>query len=159
MPLFRLVSKRSVEAHEDIFLERFERLLTWALPLAEGEEAAAENLVHDAFVQFKQSRPDLDAIENLDASLRRMLYNLRVLQGRRAAQKRERPLCSADYDSAELSLRAKEIHAGLGAREELRLVCKYALARRVTTQRMPTVLASVPHGSLCWTQHDSESAR
>jgi len=32
-------------------------------------------------------------------------------------------------------------------------------ANDVTTQRMPTALASVPHGSLCWTQHDSESAR
>jgi hypothetical protein len=88
-----------------------------------------------------------------------MLRNLRVLQGRRAEQKRERPLCSADYDSAELSLRAKEIHAGLGAREELRLVCQYMLARRVITPRMPTLLAWVPHGSLCWIQHDSESAR
>ncbi len=135
-------------AHEDLFLARYERLRAWAMSLTEGEAMEAEDLVHDAFIQFTLSRPDLDSIENLDGYLRQTLRNLRVSQCRRAAQKRQQPLCAADYDSAELSLRAEEIHAGLGAREELQLICEYAIARRQSSKAASALILRFFHGYL-----------
>jgi DNA-directed RNA polymerase specialized sigma24 family protein len=132
-------------AHEDLFVARYERLLTWATSLTEGNAMEAEDLVHDAFIQFTLSRPDLDSIENLDGYLRQTLRNLRVSQGRRATQKRQQPLCAADYDSAELSLRAEEIHAGLGAREELQLICEYAIARRQSSKAASVLMLRFFH--------------
>ena len=135
-------------AHEDLFVARYERLLAWAMSLTEGEAMEAEDLLHDAFIQFTLSRPDLDSIENLDGYLRQTLRNLRVSQCRRAAQKRLQPLCAADYDSAELSLRAEEIHAGLGAREELQLICEYAIARRQSSKSASALILRFFHGYL-----------
>ena len=135
-------------AHEDLFVARYERLLVWAMSLTEGAAMEAEDLVHDAFIQFTLSRPDLDSIGNLDGYLRQTLRNLRVSQGRRAAQKRQQPLCAADYDSAELGLRAEEIHAGLGAREELQLICEYAIARRQSSKAASVLILRFFHGYL-----------
>jgi DNA-directed RNA polymerase specialized sigma24 family protein len=148
MPLFRLVNPSSATAHEDVFMLRYAQLLAWALPLKEGENAAAEDLVHDAFLQFTLARPDLACIENLDGYLRQMLRNLHISQVRRAAQKHERPLCLADYDSAELSLRSEQIHAGLSARQELQLICEYALARRFGSKAGSVLLLRFFHGFL-----------
>ncbi|MBL8170956.1 MAG: hypothetical protein JNJ50_22555 [Acidobacteria bacterium] len=146
--MLHLVHPTLPAAHEDLFLARYELLLAWALPLTEGDATAAEDLVHDAFVQFTLAQPDLQTIENLDGYLRQMLRNLRVSQGRRAAHKREQPLCIADYDSAELSLRTEEIHAGLSAREELRLICQYALARRHSSKAASVLMLRFFHGYL-----------
>lgn len=146
MRLLHLVHPSLPAAHEELFLARYERLLAWALLLTEGDATAAEDLVHDAFVQFTLAQPDLQTIENLDGYLRQMLRNLRVSQGRRAAHKREQPLCIADYDSAELSLRTEEIHAGLSAREELRLICQYALARRHSSKAASVLMLRFFHG-------------
>jgi DNA-directed RNA polymerase specialized sigma24 family protein len=60
-------------SHEDVFIARYERLLTWALQLANGIESQAEDLVHDAFVHFCLQKPNLATIENLDAYLYRVL--------------------------------------------------------------------------------------
>jgi DNA-directed RNA polymerase specialized sigma24 family protein len=134
--------------HEDLFVARYECLLAWATSLTEGKAMEAEDLVHDAFIQFTLSRPDLDSIGNLDGYLRQTLRNLRVSKGRRAAQKRLQPLCAADYDSAELGLRVEEIHAGLGAREELRLICEYAIARRQSSKAASVLILRFFHGYL-----------
>ena len=77
MAILRLVNPSPVSAaHEDLFLARYDRLLAGALPLVEGDAAAAEDLLHDVFIQFTLAQPDLKAIENLDAYLRQMLRNL-----------------------------------------------------------------------------------
>jgi DNA-directed RNA polymerase specialized sigma24 family protein len=53
----------------ELFAERYEVLLGWALRLTGRDHQRAEDLVHDTFVQFVLSRPDLSAIENLDGYL------------------------------------------------------------------------------------------
>ncbi len=55
-----------VARHDDLFMARYQRMLGWALRLTEGRRHAAEDLVHDAFIQFTLKRPNLSAIENLD---------------------------------------------------------------------------------------------
>jgi DNA-directed RNA polymerase specialized sigma24 family protein len=58
--------ERGGERHEDVFLARYGRLRAWALRLTEGDAGRAEDLVHDAFVQFTFTRPDLGRVRNLD---------------------------------------------------------------------------------------------
>lgn len=148
MAIFRFVQPSFNLTHEDVFLARYERLLAWARPLVDGNEAVAEDLLHDAFIQFSLAQPDLDDIENLDAYLRRMLRNLRVSQVRRSAHKLEQSLCRIDCDSAALGLQAEAAHAGLDAREELQLICQYALARRRQSKAASVLLLRYFHGYL-----------
>lgn len=116
-------------SHEDLFMQRYERLLTAARRLT-GDAGRAEDLVHNAFVQFMLLRPSLASIQDLDGYLLVMLRNMNISQVRRAAIIQTDPLSAADYDSAEAGLRALDAHAQLQIREQLCLICEYACRRK-----------------------------
>src|ERR1051325_11615654 len=112
-------------SHEELFMQRYERLLVAARHLT-GEPGLAEDLVHNAFVQFMLSRPDLESIKSLDGYLLIMLRNMNVSQARRPQLIQSETLSAADYDSAEAGLRALDAHAQLQIRQQLCLICEYA---------------------------------
>jgi DNA-directed RNA polymerase specialized sigma24 family protein len=68
---------------EDIFVERYDRLLAWTLQMTERDHELAEDLLHDLFIQFILNEPDLQKIGNLDGYLYTMLRNLHLAQRRR----------------------------------------------------------------------------
>src|SRR5258705_11984224 len=51
----KLAPKRE-QKREELFTERYERLLAWALRLTNQHSASAEDLVQDAFIQFVLGR-------------------------------------------------------------------------------------------------------
>ena len=73
-------------SHEELFIERYAQLLQWSLKLANGDRQLAEDLVHDAFIQFTLGRPDLDGIRNLDGYLYTTLRNRLLSHVRRSAR-------------------------------------------------------------------------
>src|SRR5260370_8688762 len=85
--------------HEALFIERYQRLLGLALQLTEGDRGRAEDIVHDAFIQFSFSRPDISSIENLEGYLYGMLRKLHLSQMRRASPSRIQPHFVAEYNS------------------------------------------------------------
>jgi len=91
---------------EDVFVQRYDQLLGWALSLTKHNQEQAEDLVHDAFIQFTHRRGDLAAIENTDAYLNRMLRNMYLSQVRRAGLIQESRFSIADFDSVEMGLRS-----------------------------------------------------
>jgi RNA polymerase sigma factor (sigma-70 family) len=121
-------------SHEELFVERYEQLLEWALRLTEQDHQRAEDLVHDAFVQFVLSRPNLQEIENLDGYLYVTLRNAQLSHARRAAHDPQRNLTSIDYDSLEITLRAIEPITSLQIQNELRLICRYACERKESSK-------------------------
>jgi RNA polymerase sigma factor (sigma-70 family) len=128
--MFKPQPQQILYTHEDLFLARYERLLAWAAQLTDHDSQRAEDLVHDVFVKFALSQPDLRQIENLDGYLYTALRNTYRSQIRRAGYDPSRRLGLLDYDSAELGLRAAEPRQTLDAREELRLICQYACLRK-----------------------------
>jgi DNA-directed RNA polymerase specialized sigma24 family protein len=92
-------------SHDDLFMARYERLVHAALRLTGGQQHAAEDLVHDAFIQFTLKRPNLTAIESPDDYLFVILRNLHISQARRAAQTPTLKLAISDYDTAKMGLR------------------------------------------------------
>ncbi|HLA12342.1 MAG TPA: hypothetical protein VJ023_17280 [Pyrinomonadaceae bacterium] len=50
--------KPATSSHEDLFIERYQRLLAWSLKLTAHDRQLAEDLLHDAYVQFTLNRPD-----------------------------------------------------------------------------------------------------
>jgi hypothetical protein len=53
---------------EDVFIERYDRLLAWSLQMTERDRVLAEDLLHDLFIQFTLNELDLKQIANLDGS-------------------------------------------------------------------------------------------
>jgi RNA polymerase sigma factor (sigma-70 family) len=148
------------EKREQLFTERYEGLLAWAMRLTNQERDAAEDLVQDAFVQFVLGRTRLEEIENIDGYLRRMLRYMHLSRLSRTAQHlQEVALSVADYDSCRLGWTAIEPPRRMQAFEELHQICTYACSRKESSRAgsvlilrffheyFPTEIASVLNSS------------
>ncbi len=133
-------------AHEQLFSERYDRLLRWALHLTGNDRAQAEDLLHDAYIQFTLLRPPLAAIRQLDNYLFGVLRILRVSQLRRAARWPHQPFNIVEYDSAQLGLRLSDPRRQQQLHDELRAVCRYACARKATSKAGSVLLLRFFHG-------------
>jgi RNA polymerase sigma factor (sigma-70 family) len=134
------------DQHEEIFLARYTSLRAWALQLTENDRERAEDLVHDLYIQLTFTKPDLNAIGNLDGYLYAMLRNLHLSQVRRATRLRHRPLSIVDYDSAEIGLRAADPREQIRLQDELREVCRYACMRKETSKAGSVLILRFLHG-------------
>ncbi|HEV7474238.1 MAG TPA: sigma factor, partial [Pyrinomonadaceae bacterium] len=134
------------DQHEELFLDRYQRLRAWALQLTERDREQAEDLVHDAYIQFTLTRPDLTAIENLNGYLYTRMRNLHVSHLRRSQRRQQRTLSIIDYDSAELGLRAADPQEQIKLREALRHICQYACMRKEMSKAGSVLILRFLHG-------------
>ncbi|HEY7914796.1 MAG TPA: RNA polymerase sigma factor [Blastocatellia bacterium] len=125
-------------------MQRYGRLLGWSLQLTGHDRQQAEDLVHDAFIQFTVVRPDLDSIENIEGYLYATLRNMHLSHLRRAA--RMRPLPLIDYDSAEIGLRAVDMGVQAHVKDQLRAICHYACMRKDTSKSGGVLILRFFHG-------------
>lgn len=131
---------------EDVFIERYEKLLAWALHLAHQDREQAEDLVHDAFIQFTLTQLDLKDIHNLDGYLYRILRNVHVSQLRRSGQRHLQQLSIVEYDSALIGLHSTEQRDQIQVQDELRRVCQYACARKESAMAASVLILRFFHG-------------
>lgn len=150
---------REQSFREQLFTERYANLRLWAIHLT-SQEAAAEDLVQDAFVQWMLGRTRLEEIENIDGYLRTMLRNMHFSRMSRAAQRlQETALSIADYDSGLLGWTAIEPPRRMQASEDLHQICAFACFRKESSKAgsvlilrffhnyFPTEIASVLNSS------------
>ena len=131
----RRVAAQPDEKREQLFTERYQRLLAWALRLTNQQRESAEDLVQDAFVQFMLGRTKLEEIENIDGYLRRMLRYMHLARVSRSAQLlHETALSVADYDTCRLGWTAIEPQRRMQASEELHQICAYACSRKQSSK-------------------------
>jgi DNA-directed RNA polymerase specialized sigma24 family protein len=126
--------QRTALDREQLFAQRYEWLLGLALQLTSGDQEQAEDLLHNAYIQFTLPRNDLPLTQNLDGYLYAMLRNIHVSQERQAAAERRLTVSIADYDSAEILLRTADTQSWLRARDDLRDICRYARLRKETSK-------------------------
>jgi RNA polymerase sigma factor (sigma-70 family) len=147
--LLKAVSSLSAnvpENHEALFVSRYRMLYTFARRLADGDSDAADDLLHDAYVQFLATRPALATIEQPDAYLIALLRNLRVSGLRRKANQHQLHVGIEEYDSAERALERASVHQRLATREALLLVCAYACRRKETSKGASVLVLRYFHG-------------
>ena len=131
---------------EDVFIQRYDLLMGWALGLTGRNRALAEDLVHDAFIQFTLRRSELKAIENTDAYLNRMLRNMYLSQVRRATLIQDSPISIANFDSAEIGLRNLDPRERVDVQDDLRQICQYACARKEGSKAGCVLILRFFHG-------------
>src|SRR6266404_2349852 len=130
----KLAPKRELK-REELFTERYERLLAWALRLTNQDRPSAEDLVQDAFIQFVLGRTSLEEIENIDGYLRRMLRYMHLSRMSRSAEKvLDRTISISDYDSFDRSWRTTEPAQRMQVKEELCQICAYASSRKESSR-------------------------
>jgi DNA-directed RNA polymerase specialized sigma24 family protein len=129
MRLLRLAPDR--DRHEDLFLEHYATLRRHALALTGQDAGLAEDLLHDAFIQFTLIRPPLDRIQYLEAYLTGMLRNMHASYVRRAAR---RGFASIPLEEFPFLGSHAPALAAAEAREELSLLCRYACLRKESSK-------------------------
>jgi len=141
-----LKPQEEAASHVDLFIERYERLFLWSLQLTENDQQQAEDLLHDAFIQFTLGQADLNSIQNLEGYLRTVLRNIHVSQVRRSARSPIRSLSIVEYDSVELGLRVIDPRTQMNVQDELRTVCQYACARKESSKAGSILILRFFHG-------------
>jgi len=133
--------------HEALFLERYRELMDWSLKVTGNDQNKADDLVHDAYIQWTLVRPDLDSIHNLDGYLYGMLRNMYAAELRRSLRNPTTDLSVIEYDSARLSLlrASDELHVAY-MQDQLRKVCDYACKRKETSKAGSLLLLRFFHG-------------
>src|SRR5574341_817026 len=139
--------------HEELFIQRYQWLMGWALRMTDGNPAQAQDLVHDTFVQFVINRPPLEAIQqNIEGYLYAMLRNMHISQARRAARIREttsslsRLLSLSETESLESELSKVEEGTQAQVQDQLCRICQYALLRKDSSKAGSAVLLRFFHG-------------
>lgn len=136
----------TAENHEEIFVGRYRRLLALARRVAGGHQEVAEDLLHDAYVQFVISRPDLTQIADLDAYLSTLIRNLYVSSQRRKANQHHVHVGLEEYDSAERALERFGPHQRAVAREGLGHICAHVCRRKETSKGASVLILRFFHG-------------
>lgn len=134
------------DSHEEVFLGRYARLRAWAIQLTQSDREQAEDLLHDAYIQFNLSRPDLNSIGNVDGYLYRLLRNLHLSQVRRSVRVQNKTLSIVDYDSAEIGLRSGDPRQQIRLQDQLRQVCQYACERKESSRAGSVLILRFLHG-------------
>lgn len=137
---------RIASTHEDLFMQRYALLMNMSLKLTGNDKERAEDLVHDAFVQFTLSRPELGVIVNLEGYLYAMLRNMHLSNVRRAVRRPSVSYSVLEYDSAEAGLRTMDSHMMVTARDQLRAICSYACVRKETSRAGGVLILRFFHG-------------
>src|SRR5262245_6212506 len=67
----------TARVHREVeFLRRYDQLMTFAQKLIGSDRSFAQDVVHDAFVQFMLSSTEFGSIDNLDHYLRKVVRNV-----------------------------------------------------------------------------------
>src|SRR5262245_32806305 len=94
--------------HEAVFVEQYDTLHRWALQFTERDPELAEDLLHDTFIHFTLSRPDLVPIENLEGYLYVVMRNLHLSQLRKATRTPLRAMSVVEFDTVDVGFWAND---------------------------------------------------
>jgi len=131
-------------SREEIFLARYDRLLKWAVQIVSPHRELAEDILHEAFVQFTLSGPDLLGIRDADNYLYGVLRNVHFSHQRRATRLEQ--LSHVEHNLVEEGMMAADPLHRLQAQDELQMVCRYACLRKETSISGSVLLLRFFHG-------------
>jgi DNA-directed RNA polymerase specialized sigma24 family protein len=115
---------------ERVFARHYDWLLKWAAYLVRGHQEQAEDLVHELFIQFQRTSPDLATDEEAKAYLYRSLRNLFLSSLTRSTRAQQHQLSIYDYDNFRIGISAIDRGSLLSVREDLWSICRYACERK-----------------------------
>lgn len=130
MALSILPKNKPEQDVRSVFEHRYEDILRWALQLTDFDRSAAEELVHDAYVDLATSRTDIQSASNLDGYLYRVLRNLNASRIKRAWKHEHDDLDVLEFDSIHLRLRTGRGVDQIELQDRLIQLCGYLCSRK-----------------------------
>lgn len=115
-----------------LFELRYTDLLRWAMQLTHFDRHAAEDLVHDAYVDLATSLGGLPDASNLDGYLYQVLRNLNASRIKRAWKHEHDDLDVLEFDSLHVRLRMRRGIDPIELQDQLMGLCSYLCWRKDT---------------------------
>ena len=131
-------------SREELFLARYDRLLKWAMHIVGPHRELAEDILHEAFVQFTRSGPDLLGINDADNYLYSVLRNVHFSHQRCVTRLEQ--LSLIEHNLVEEGMIAADPLHRMQAQAELQIVCRYACLRKETSISGSVLLLRFFHG-------------
>jgi DNA-directed RNA polymerase specialized sigma24 family protein len=131
---------------EQVLESYYEQLTHWGMVLARGDQAAAQDAVHDLCLYFALARPDLSQVENLDGYLYTSLRNIYVSSLARASREAAQSVSLTDFDSIHMALRASDPAELLQVQNNLRRICNFTVWRKDASKSASYLILLFFHG-------------
>lgn len=131
--------KREVE-----FLLRYDQLLKLAQRLTDSDRGLAQDVVHDAFVQFMLSSTDYGAIDNVDHYLHKVVRNVHRTHIRQRSTRRLEQLSETSKETLPISF--ADPYGLVQARNLLVNICRYVSRRKDTSIATSILVLRFLHG-------------
>src|SRR5438876_4434567 len=132
--------------HVELFVEHYDLLRQWALRFTKHDLDLAEDLLHDAFIHFTLTRPDLASIENIEAFLYVVMRNLHLSQLRRASRTPLRAMSLVEYDTVDVGVWASDPRDRMRLQDDLGAICQYACIRKESSKAGSVLILRFFHG-------------
>ena len=139
-------NKPKTATRESIFAAKYGWLLKWALHFANGDRAAAEDLVQDTFVRFVTSAPEVTDAENAEPLLYTYLKFVQLSHQRRERRFPLEELSLIDFDSLQLTIRETPSLDPIELQDTLRRVVFYVVWRKQKSKSASVLLLRFIHG-------------
>lgn len=131
--------KREVE-----FLLRYDQLLKLAQKLTDSDRSLAQDVVHDAFVQFMLSSTDYGSIDNVDHYLHKVVRNVHRTHMRQRSTGRLEQLSETTKDVTHMPF--TDPYGIVQARNLLVTICRYVCQRKDTSTASSILVLRFLHG-------------
>ncbi|HEY0458562.1 MAG TPA: sigma-70 family RNA polymerase sigma factor [Pyrinomonadaceae bacterium] len=132
--------------HEEIFISSYPRLRGWAMQIAHHDRELAEDLLHDAFIQFTLTQPALDQINNAEAYLYGVIRNLHLSYLRKKTRRDKHTLSIIDFETMRLGLKSARFLDNFQTREELKRICYFLCLRKDSSKSASVMILRFFHG-------------
>ena len=132
--------------HEEIFISLYSRLHGWAIQIARHDQALAEDLLHDAFIQFTSSQPELKKIINREAYLYGLIRNLHLSHLRKKLRREKQTPSIIDFETLRLGLKSAKILDNFQVQEELKRICYFLCLRKESSKSASVMILRFFHG-------------
>lgn len=132
--------------HEEVFTNAYSRLRGWAMQIARQDRELAEDLLHDAFIQFTSSQPELTKINNTEAYLYGVIRNLHLSHLRKKTRRDKHTLSIIDFETVRLGLKSARFLDNFQTQEELKRICYFLCLRKESSKSASVMLLRFFHG-------------
>jgi RNA polymerase sigma factor (sigma-70 family) len=132
--------------HEEIFLSSYSRLRGWAIQIARQDQELAEDLLHDAFIQFTSTQPELGKINNAEAYLYGVIRNLHLSHLRKKTRRDKHTLSIIDFETMRFGLKSARFLDNFQTQEELKRICYFLCLRKESSKSASVMILRFFHG-------------
>lgn len=132
--------------HEEVFIRSYARLRGWAIQITGKDQELAEDLLHDAFIQFTRTQPELEQINNAEAYLYGVIRNLHLSYLRKKLRREKHNLSIIDFETLRLGLKSAKVLDNFQTQEELKRICYFLCLRKDSSKSASVMILRFFHG-------------